>query len=221
MRLPRSTLIHRLGKSSAQAAGDSRLPHAAPQRRRRKSSILGIVCLLLLAGAGYKHLHTYLQKPQAILVLGGDIERETFAAEFAQQHPDLEIWVSSGTNPEFAEWNFAEAGIRPDRVHLDYRAVDTVTNFTTLVDDFEAEGITSLYLITSDYHMRRAQVIGEIVLGSRGISYRAIAVPSEREPESIDKSVRDVARSVLWLTTGRTGLELLPYLNQAHAKRLK
>ncbi|MGL5064875.1 MAG: YdcF family protein [Microcoleus sp.] len=140
-----------------------------------------------------------------MLVLGGAIEREVFAAKFARQHPSLPIWVSSGTNPEFAEWVFAEAGIDRDRVHLDYRAVDTVTNFTTLVDELRDRGIDSVYLITSDDHMRRARIIGEIVLGSRGISFKPVAVPSGREPEPLQKSIRDGARAIMWLTTGYTG----------------
>lgn len=154
---------------------------------------------------GYQHVKSEFQRPQALLVLGGATEREVFAAKFARSHPELPIWVSSGSNPEFAEWVFSEAGIESDRVHLDYRAVDTVTNFTTLVDELKAQGIESVYLITSDDHMRRAQIIGEIVLGSRGISFKPVAVPSGRTPEPMQKAVRDGARAILWLTTGYTG----------------
>jgi len=154
---------------------------------------------------GYQQLKSEFQRPQALLVLGGDKQRELFAAKFAQNYPSLPIWVSSGTNPEFAEWVFSEAGIKSDRLHLDYRAVDTVTNFTTLVDELQAKGIESVYLITSDDHMRRAQIIGEIVLGSRGISFKPVAVPSGRTPEPIEKAVRDGARAIVWLTTGYTG----------------
>jgi uncharacterized SAM-binding protein YcdF (DUF218 family) len=165
--------------------------------------------LVGLIGLGYQSLQGFWQRPQAVLVLGGATEREVFAAEFAQAHPDLPIWVSSGSNPEYAEWVFSEAGIAADRVHLDYQAVDTVTNFTTLVDTLKAQGITSVYLITSDYHMRRAQVIGEIILGSRGIDFKPIAVPSRHQNEPIEKVVRDAARAVLWVTTGNTGADLL------------
>lgn len=149
-----------------------------------------------------------MRKPQAILVLGGATERELFAAEFAKEHPDIPVWVSSGSNPEYAEWVFEEAGIDPDRVHLDYQAIDTVTNFTTLVDEFKARGINSIYLITSDYHMRRARVIGEIVLGSRGITFKPIAVPSTQSSEPLVKALRDAMRSVAWVVTGRTGAQL-------------
>lgn len=163
------------------------------------------VTLLAVCSFGYHQLKSAFQRPEAVLVLGGAIEREVFAAKFAREHPNLPVWVSSGTNPEFAEWVFAEAGIDRDRVHLDYRAVDTVTNFTTLVDELHDRGIDSVYLITSDDHMRRARIIGEIVLGSRGISFKPIAVPSGREPEPVQKVIRDGARAILWVTTGYTG----------------
>ncbi len=164
--------------------------------------------LLLLFGFGYRQVEGLRQHPQAVLVLGGAAEREKFAAEFAKQHPELPVWVSSGSNPEYAEWLFDESGIARDRLHLDYRAVDTVTNFTSLADYFKTRDIHSVYLITSDYHMRRAQVIGEIVLGSRGIDFQAVSVPSDKSPEPLNKVVRDAARSVLWVMTGETGSQL-------------
>ena len=176
-------------------------------RLRASRSFWFLVGLLMACWFGYQQLKSEFQRPQALLVLGGDKQRELFAAKFAQNHPSLPIWVSSGTNPEFAEWVFSEAGIKPDRLHLDYRAVDTVTNFTTLVDELQAKGIESVYLITSDDHMRRAQIIGEIVLGSRGISFKPVAVPSGRTPEPIEKAVRDGARAIVWLTTGYTGAD--------------
>jgi uncharacterized SAM-binding protein YcdF (DUF218 family) len=116
--------------------------------------------------------------------------------------------VSSGTPQEYAQQVFAKAGIDGSRVHLDYRARDTVTNFTSLVDQLQSQGIDSVYLITSDDHMRRARVIGEIVFGSRGIILKPVAIPSGRSPEPISKAIRDGVRSLLWVTTGHTGVTL-------------
>ncbi|XPM60630.1 MAG: YdcF family protein [Leptolyngbya sp. IPPAS B-1204] len=182
---------------------------AWPKRAfRHVSRFVSGLALLLLFGFGYQRVEGLWREPEAVLVLGGAAERERFAAEFAKQHPDLPIWVSSGSNPEYAEWVFTEAGIDPNRIHLDYQAVDTVTNFTTLADYFKTRNIRSVYLITSDYHMRRAQVIGEIVLGSRGIDFRPVAVPSARSPEPLTKVVRDAARATLWVVTGETGSSL-------------
>lgn len=171
-----------------------------------------LVLVLLVAAVAYRGFQHYIRKPDAILVLGGTIARERFAAQFAQEHPKLPIWVSSGTNREFAEALFYDAGIDAERLHLDYDAEDTVTNFTTLVDDFEQRNIDNIYLITSDYHMRRARVIGEIVLGSHGIGFRPISVETEESPESTSKVLRDGARSVFWVITGRTGASLRRYL---------
>lgn len=156
---------------------------------------------------GYQQIKN-IQPPEALLVLGGAIEREEFAANFARVHPDLEIWVSGGSNEEYAQWIFSQAGIDLSRVHLDYEAVDTVTNFTTLVDELKSQGIESVYLVTSDDHMLRARAIGLIVLGSRGISFQPLAVPSGRSPEPIEKVIRDGVRSILWVTTGYTGSSL-------------
>jgi uncharacterized SAM-binding protein YcdF (DUF218 family) len=157
---------------------------------------------------GYKNIESYFVQPEAIFVLGGEEERELFAAKFAKQHPDLPIWVSSGSPQGYAQRVFAKAGIDRNLVHLDYQAVDTVTNFTSLVDRLQAQGIDSVYLITSDDHMRRARVIGEIVFGSRGIVLKPVPFSSGREPEPIEKAIRDGARAVLWVTTGRTGATL-------------
>ncbi|MCT7980151.1 YdcF family protein [Laspinema olomoucense] len=188
-----------------------RLHGSAKTKRSPGRSLVGLLLGLSLLGAiAYKQIRNYIDTPQALLVLGGALEREEFAAEFARKNPHLKIWVSGGSNPEYAEWVFSQAGIDLERVHLDYQAQDTVTNFTTLVDQLKSQGIESVYLITSDDHMRRAQVIGEIVLGSRGISFKPLPVPSGRSPEPIEKAIRDGARAILWLTTGHTGARFAP-----------
>ncbi len=180
-------------------------------KKRRKALPLPCIMLFLtvLLWWGYMEIKSQLEQPQAILVLGGAEQREKFAADFARQHPDLQIWITGGSPKGYALKIFTKAGVDSSRLHLDYRAVDTVTNFTTLVDKFQACGIKKLYLITSDYHMRRASVIGQIVLGSRGIDFTPVSVPSERSsPESIEKSIRDGARAVLWVVSGHTGSTL-------------
>ncbi len=161
---------------------------------------------------GYKEIQNQFVHPQAVLVLGGStkrLEREKFTAEFAKKHPNIPIWITGGSPPSYTKEIFVKAGINPKRLYLDYEAVDTVTNFTTLVDDLQARGIKSVYLITSDFHMRRACVIGEIVLGSRGIEFKAVSVPSKTAPEPIEKAIRDGVRAILWLVTGYTGAEHL------------
>ncbi|MBE9127729.1 MULTISPECIES: YdcF family protein [unclassified Coleofasciculus] len=180
------------------------------QPRRSKAKWLSWLIPILMVGAvcSYKQIESYFVQPDAILVLGGEEERELFAAKFSKQYPELHIWVSSGSPEWYTQKVFAKAGVPRTQLHIDHQATDTVTNFTTLVDELKAQGIDSVYLITSDDHMRRARVIGEIVFGSRGIVLKPIPVALGREPEPIEKCVRDGARALLWVATGHTGANL-------------
>jgi uncharacterized SAM-binding protein YcdF (DUF218 family) len=172
-------------------------------------SLRFMACIIALFTLwGYKTVQNQFVQPQAILVLGGStrlLEREKFTAKLAHQHPNIPIWISGGSPPQHTKKIFANAGVDLRRLNLDYEAVDTVTNFTTLVDELQSRGIKSVYLITSDFHMLRACVIGEIVLGSRGINFKPVSVPSKNSPEPIEKSIRDGARAVIWVATGYTG----------------
>jgi uncharacterized SAM-binding protein YcdF (DUF218 family) len=162
--------------------------------------ILSSLIPLRLAIARYQ-----FPQPQAILTLGGGQEREVFTAKFAQTHPNLPIWVSTGSPNSIVRKIFDEAGIAETRFHLDRRAVDTVTNFTTLVEDFKQNKIKHVYLITSDYHMTRAKAIAFFVLGSHGITFTSVSLPSKESPESRLIVVRDACRALFWIITGYTG----------------
>ncbi|MEA5580529.1 YdcF family protein [Nodularia harveyana UHCC-0300] len=171
-----------------------------------------VFALPLFVWLGYQESKIEKVPPQAVLVLGGSttrLEREKFTANFAREHPSLPIWISGGSPPQSTQSVFAKAGVDPKRLYLDYQAVDTVTNFTTLVDELQAKGIKSVYLITSEFHMPRARVIGEIVFGSRGIQLKPVVVPSQNMREPVDKSIRDGARALMWVATGYTGAEHL------------
>ena len=152
--------------------------------------------------------------PQAIFVLGSDSQRMEFAAQFWRSHKDLDIWVSDcASNLNYDRLIFERFGVPDERLRLDGRATDTVTNFTTLAEDFVEHNIQHIYLITSDYHMSRARAIATIVLGSEGIVVTPLAVPSSDEKsESLVRVVRDCGRSLLWIVTGRTGASLNPNL---------
>ena len=176
-----------------------------------KSLVWGGLLLagLALAGSiGLKQQWARAQAPdpQAILVLGGGTGREEAAAQLAASQPDLAVWVSSGDrDPTTTYAMFRQAGVSPNRVYLDYQATDTVTNFTTLVSQLQQQGHQHVYVVTSDFHVPRARVIGTLVLGHHTITFTPIAVPSDYPPEPWLKIVRDGGRSLLWILTGRTG----------------
>lgn len=147
-------------------------------------------------------------QPQAILILGGSHNRERFTAEFAHLYPKIPIWLSTGADDRISRQIFEAAKIDLNRVYFDRRATDTVTNFTTLVSDFQQQKIKHLYVVTSDYHMSRASAIATIVLGSRGIAFTPISVPEQRASESSLKIIRDTVRAFVWVVTGYTGASL-------------
>ncbi len=150
----------------------------------------------------------YAPQPQAIFTLGGDLSREIFTARFARVHPKLEIWISSGSPDDATNWAFGMARIAHVRVHTDRRAVDTLTNFTSLVADFKSRNFHHLYLITADYHMQRAKAIATIVFGSQGIAITPVPIPTPKPAESWLPLLRDVCRALLWIFTNRTGASL-------------
>ena len=152
--------------------------------------------------------------PQAIFVLGGDARRMDFATNFWRSHKNLDIWVSDNKQYLVLYRPIAQrSGVPDEKLHLDGRATDTVTNFTTLVEDFANQKIQHTYLITSEYHMRRAKAIANIVFGSQGIVVTPLAMPSsEDSPESLMKVLRDCGLSILWIFTKRTGASFNPIL---------
>jgi uncharacterized SAM-binding protein YcdF (DUF218 family) len=149
-------------------------------------------------------------KPQAIFVLGGGREREKAAAKLAKTYPKLPVWISSGGPPSWTKSYFKQTGISLSRLHLNFCAVDTVTNFTCLVDEFNQRDIQHVYLLTSNFHLSRAQVIGFLVFGSHGIAITPLGISSSSHPETWFSTLRDSIRSIVWIFTGRTFVRFHP-----------
>jgi hypothetical protein len=191
-------------------ARQQRSRRAAPAPRRRRRSPPWRLGLLLVLAGGWVWLSRGWWWPspppaQMILVLGGDVERERHAAEIARER-SLPVVVSGGSNPEYAQWLFVERqGLPSQQVQLDYRATDTLTNFTPLVDDLRRARIRHALLVTSSDHMDRALLVGRIVAGSRGIHLTPEPVACGRQcvPESRRKVWGDGLRAALWVVSGR------------------
>lgn len=178
----------------------------AVSRRRKVAPALwvGAVVLGLTAAVWVgKEIERQRRPADAIFVLGGHENREREAAKLAAQHPDLPVWVSSGSPEGYVKRIFQKSGVSLERLHLNYQAKDTVSNFTTLADRFRAQGIRSVYLVTSQSHMNRAYWVGEIVFGSRDIALKPVTVAAGAA-ECPSKSIRDVLRALVWLGGGKT-----------------
>jgi hypothetical protein len=188
-------------------------PRASSGRRRRRQRPRrhrGRWLLLVALGSGLLWLSRGWwwptpPPPQLILVLGGDVARERHAAALAEQL-GLPVVVSGGSNPEYAHWLFEQRqGLTPGQVQLDYRARDTLSNFTSLVDDLRRARIRHALLVTSSDHMERALLVGRIVAGSRGIHLTPEPVDCADQcvPERRRKVWGDGLRGALWVLTGR------------------
>ena len=180
--------------------------HRGPRGRRRRRS-RGLWLLLGASAMVWLTRGLWLPPvppPQMILVLGGDVERERVAADLARRD-GLPVLVSGGSNPEYAHWLFGRQGLDDGRVQLDYRATDTLSNFTSVVDELKRAQVRHVLLVTSSDHMDRALLVGRVVAGSRGISLTPVPVPCGQRclPEGRSKVWGDGARAALWVLTGR------------------
>lgn len=105
-------------------------------------------------------------------------------------------------------------GVDPNKIYYNCHAIDTLTNFTTLVDEVRAQGITHIKVITSPEHMIRSLAIGTIVFGYYGIKVTGIATEGHSLPESRWRTLRDVMRSAMWGVSGITLASFSPKLSE-------
>lgn len=150
-------------------------------------------------------MNTPLIDNTAILVLGGDVERELYALTLLDTlaYRSARLYISSGDLHEHNPF-IEKLGTR---CTIDRTAVDTLTNFTTLAPSFQASGIQFVLVVTSPSHARRAQSVAGIVLGHYRLPFELNTVPWETtaRSESWLRIVRDIIRTYVWLLTGWTG----------------
>jgi uncharacterized SAM-binding protein YcdF (DUF218 family) len=156
--------------------------------------------------------------PQAIFVLGSDLRRSELGIELWKKHPEMNLWVSDSPAVIAKQQKFfTEKAFPRERLRLDGTSTDTVTNFTTMVDQFQSAQIKHVYLVTSAAHMDRSVAIASVVLGSRGIVVTPVPLPDKDKipwfyQESWKRTWRDRARAILWVFTGKTGASMNPRL---------
>ena len=165
----------------------------------------GLMLWMVSAGplAPYRKALLDHSPPQIVLVLGGDVDRERMGAKLARQF-DLPLLVSGGSNREYADWVMQQEGLPKERVQLDYRARDTLGNFTSIVDDLQRRNVRHVLMVTSEDHLPRAMAVGQVVAGSRGIHLTGVPVACTPEcrDEGVLKRTGDWLRAVVWVATG-------------------
>lgn len=140
--------------------------------------------------------------PTALVLLGGGIPREIFTAKQAKYYPDLPIIISSGSPiPCLYEIFVVKHQVNWDRIIVDFKATDTVTNFTALLPYLKAHHHRHVYLIAGDGHMKRAEPLAQLIWGSQGIAYTPMTFP-EGHHRPWWKPSFDIFRSVGWILFG-------------------
>ena len=171
------------------------------------------------------------EPPQCVLVLGGCKERELAAARMfgAAAVPSARMLLLSSGAASLAELQAAAAPAAAHTVLVDRRAVDTVTNFTTVARSLAAAGVTSVACATAREHCLRALAVGTLVLGAEGeclcglnvaclpVRPRACVATTGLEASALPvdshealaegwlRTLRDVGRALLWLLSGLHG----------------
>lgn len=127
------------------------------------------------------------------------------------QDPTIPIYISSPGSDICCA--MLRIGVPAARINLDDKAVDTVTNFTTMLPALHKNHIRHVLAVTSDYHQARAGWIGVLVLGGSGIGVTMCGLPTipssnsgcsahATASESLRRCTRDTCRCVIWLLTG-------------------
>lgn len=172
----------------------------------RTGLLLGAGLMAWLLGPGplspYRRALLDRSPPQLVLVLGGCGPGTNGCPVGASARSTL--LVSGGSNREYAEWMLNEERFNPDRATLDYRARDTLSNFTSVVDELKADGVRHVLLVTSEDHLPRSMAVGQVVAGSRGIQLTGIPVACREDctQEGRLKQWSDWLRAVAWVMTG-------------------
>ena len=147
------------------------------------------------------------QKPvDAILLLGGSIRREIYAANLAQQYPNIPILISHGSQDPCIFLLFERAKAPKTNVWLENCANSTFDNFFFAVPILKRWGVHKVKVVTSPTHLPRAKWLAEIHLRSHGIAVeidtvREIGIPGNHESKL--KTGLDVARSIIWAFVGQ------------------
>lgn len=156
-----------------------------------------------------------------LIVLGGDRDREIAAAQKVAKLQRCRLLIlSSGAASEDDMQQAVRASGRHDvLVVVDRRAIDTVSNCTSLAPDLAGAGSVAVALSTARAHCRRAAAVGSLVFGAFGIRVRTMPVDTgERLHETLFRCIRDVLRAACWVTTG---LDLSSVAALVHSQRAK
>ncbi|PSF39334.1 hypothetical protein C7H19_00670 [Aphanothece hegewaldii CCALA 016] len=163
--------------------------------------VLGFILLSLINNLAIRLPQNLTQDVDAILVLGGSVQREIYATELADAYPKLPILISQGSSEPCIVDLFRFTGSRKSNVWLEKCANSTFENFFFSVPILKDWGVHKVKVVTSPTHLPRAEWLVKIHLGAQGIAAEMSIVKETGIPgnnESLIKTGLDITRSMVW-----------------------
>lgn len=141
-----------------------------------------------------------------IICLGGDYRRNISAALIAKQNPDAVVLVSTETGNQAVADIYKNTDVDLTRVWFDFHAWDTVSNFTETCKWVKNKKPKKLWVVTSDYHMRRSMAIARVVYALLAIELIPVKHPSGSDrKEPLSQVIACALRALVWHATGNPG----------------
>ncbi len=179
-----------------------------------------MLCGLLLLWSSHQAIalaQSARQPVDAILVLGGSIRREIYAAQLAQTHPNLPILISGGSAEPCIWLIFRREAAPMQNIWIEPCARSTLDNYRFSTPTLERWGIHHLKLITSGTHTFRALALGRTILAGHGIWLSLERVPETGRPgnqESKLKTALDLVRGFGWMIVSQVYQPECPELHR-------
>jgi uncharacterized SAM-binding protein YcdF (DUF218 family) len=182
------------------------------RRKRQNQWQIVISAFMMLVGLTLclTFSHSIWQEPagevDALLVLGGSIQREIYAAKLVKQHPDTPVLISSGSDDPCILLIFQRERSPINSVWLERCAQSTFDNFYFALSILRRWNVRKVQLITSATHLPRARWLAQIILGSHDIWVTVETVPETGVPgnrENGFKTAFDVGRGIVWAGMSR------------------
>lgn len=177
------------------------------QKRRQRIYLLAVFALFgcfaisLLFNVMVRLPINLERSVDAILVLGGSIQRETEAAYLARQKPEIPVLISQGSADPCIWQLFASETGRTKGIWLEKCARSTFGNFFFSTPILRRWRVHKVLLITSPTHLPRALWLAQIHLGAQGMAVELNAVTETGIPGNREfpiKTYLDVVRSGIW-----------------------
>lgn len=182
------------------------LKRRAKRRAKPCLLVIGAVFLGWLLSVWISLGLAAMKPVDAVLVLGGSIQREIYAAHLAQEFPKLPILISHGAPDPCVRLIFEQLEAPIEQVWLERCARSTFQNFCFSIPTLKQWKAHHIKLVTSQTHLPRAQWLGQILLGAHRIWMEPEIVPETGIPgnrESVLKMSLDVTRSLVWAVTSQ------------------